>query len=198
MCSQSKNNAGFTLIELMVTVSIAAILIGMAIPSFTDTIASNRLTANANEMVTALNFARSEAIKRGTQVTIARLSGTNKKWESGWQVFVDINGDGILDDTSPSTPCETNASTGSPTEDCLLRNYDVLPNGYTLRSGNNFACWVAYTDDGANKGSGSDCSGGLSNDTFTLCDGAGTTSTARKIIIFNGRARVEKGATACP
>ncbi len=93
MKNQPAHSSGFTLIELMITIIIAAILFSIAIPSFTDTIAANRLTTSANELVTALNLARSEAIKRGMQVTI-RNKGAATQWESGWDVFVDIDGNG--------------------------------------------------------------------------------------------------------
>jgi type IV fimbrial biogenesis protein FimT len=65
MRNQPEYNTGFTLLELMITIAIAGILVGVAIPSFTSIITSNRLTAYANELVTALNLARNEAVKRG-------------------------------------------------------------------------------------------------------------------------------------
>ena len=104
--------------ELMVTIAIAAILIGIAIPSFTSTIASNRLTTSANELVTALNLARSEAVKRGQQVVVSK-TGTN--WENGWQVFVDID---------RSTPAKENVFDAGT--DIQLRVYSALPSSYTL------------------------------------------------------------------
>lgn len=60
--------AGFTLIELMVTIAVAAILLAVAVPSFRHLIISNRLTTAANEVVTALTVARSESIKRNANV----------------------------------------------------------------------------------------------------------------------------------
>ncbi|MEQ1637792.1 MAG: GspH/FimT family pseudopilin [Methylococcales bacterium] len=57
-------NKGFTLIELMAVVGIIAITMGVGMPSFQSAIASNRLTASANDMVVALQVARSESIKQ--------------------------------------------------------------------------------------------------------------------------------------
>ena len=74
MHNQSEYNSGFTLMELMVTIAIAAILVGIAIPSFTSIIVSNRLTTSANELVTALNLARSEAVKRGMRITFCKIA----------------------------------------------------------------------------------------------------------------------------
>jgi len=61
---------GFTLIELMVTVAVAAILLMVAVPSFKNMMLSNRLTAAANEMVGSINTARMEAIKRNTTTLV--------------------------------------------------------------------------------------------------------------------------------
>lgn len=88
---------GFTLIELMITISIAAILLAVGIPSMRDMIQQNRLTGNVNEFVAANMLARSEAIKRGSPVTLCRAvnaeSGSDAcaaagDWNTGWLVGV--------------------------------------------------------------------------------------------------------------
>jgi type IV fimbrial biogenesis protein FimT len=66
--------SGFTLLELLTTVFVASILLAIAVPSFRDMSAGNRLTTQANDVVAALNLARSEAIKRNTTVTFCRAS----------------------------------------------------------------------------------------------------------------------------
>lgn len=77
---------GFTLIELVITVSIAAIVLAAAIPSFREIIQNNRITAQANELVTAFNLARSEAIKRGVRArACASTNGTGCAMGGGWQ-----------------------------------------------------------------------------------------------------------------
>jgi len=62
---------GFTLIELMITLTIAVILIAIAIPSFNYMTVSNKLTTTANDLVTALGVSRSEAIKRNVNIDLA-------------------------------------------------------------------------------------------------------------------------------
>jgi len=75
---------GFTLIELMVTLAIAAILVSIAIPNFNTLIQNNRITAHANEFLSALSIARSEAIKRGA--TVAVTANTPGQWQMGWTI----------------------------------------------------------------------------------------------------------------
>jgi type IV fimbrial biogenesis protein FimT len=90
---------GFTLMELMVTVSIAGIMMGIAIPSFTSTIKNSRITAQVNEFTTSLNLSRSEAVKRGVRITLCKSSngttcvadGATTNWSQGWIVFSDEN-----------------------------------------------------------------------------------------------------------
>jgi len=177
--------------ELMVTISIAGIVLGLAIPSFTSIISSNRLTTYANELVAALNFARSEAIKRGVQVIVMRKGTIGSEWKSGWDVFVDNDASNVFNDNGDATLCEAG-------EDCLLRTYDALPDGYTLISGNTYTCWVAYKANGLSKGSGSACNGGLASDTFRLCNGTDNTTSRAITINAVGRVRVSIGTVSCP
>ena len=68
---------GFTLIELMVTIAVAAILIAIAVPSFKTLTVSNALTSAANDMVGALNLARMEAIKLNSTTQFCSNSATS-------------------------------------------------------------------------------------------------------------------------
>ena len=78
------NQQGFTLVELIITLSIAAILVTVAVPSFRNVIQNNRVATQANEFLTALSIARSEALKRGRNVTIS--ADTAGQWHNGWTV----------------------------------------------------------------------------------------------------------------
>lgn len=68
---------GFTLVELMVTLTVAVILVIVAVPSFKSIIYSNKLTSASNDMVAALNSARLEAVKRNATVQFCSDSAAN-------------------------------------------------------------------------------------------------------------------------
>jgi type IV fimbrial biogenesis protein FimT len=96
---------GFTLIEMIVVLSIIGIVLGIAIPSFTSFIRSNRLTTTANDFVSALTLARSEAVTRGVTVTMCKSASlsacvTTGNWDQGWVVFMDPNNDGAIASTA--------------------------------------------------------------------------------------------------
>ncbi|MCX7607927.1 MAG: GspH/FimT family protein [Anaerolineales bacterium] len=98
---------------------------------------SNRLTSATNEFMAALNFARSEAIKRGQSVTLCKSStGTSctasSNWEQGWIAFVDANANGSLD-----------------SGETVLRVWPALPAKYSLRPNNNFNNYLRYDPRGA-------------------------------------------------
>jgi type IV fimbrial biogenesis protein FimT len=82
---------GFTLIELMVAITIIAILLAMAVPSFSDAGLSSQLRSVANELVGATQLARSEAIKRNATVTLCVSANgttcTTGNWQQGWIVM---------------------------------------------------------------------------------------------------------------
>jgi type IV fimbrial biogenesis protein FimT len=75
--------SGFTLVELLVTIAIVAILAGLAVPSFKDLIAGQRIKSAGFDLVTSLMLARSEAIKQNGNVTITPATGG---WVNGWTI----------------------------------------------------------------------------------------------------------------
>lgn len=101
---------GFTMIELMVTVSILALLMAIAAPSFTPLIEAWRVRQATEQLRSTLNYARSEAIKRGGRVAIQKLpNNTNgcktatstDDWDCGWFVCEDTNGNGACSASEP-------------------------------------------------------------------------------------------------
>ncbi len=83
------NTKGFTLIELMVTLALAAILMAVAVPSITTFMRNAELTSFTNSLLAALNAARGEAMKRGRYCLVVPKDGSS--WDSGWVVFVDMD-----------------------------------------------------------------------------------------------------------
>lgn len=83
--SGQHRNAGFTLIELMVAVAILAIMASLAAPSFREILAAQRVRSTAYSIVSDLTLARSEAVKRGAEVSITPQSN---QWINGWRTSV--------------------------------------------------------------------------------------------------------------
>ncbi len=92
---------GLTLVELIITLVVAGILLGIGVPSMRTMIQDNRLVAAANGLVLTLNYARSEAIKRFAVVSLcASDDGANctaTAWDQGWIVFLDADVAGQVD-----------------------------------------------------------------------------------------------------
>jgi type IV fimbrial biogenesis protein FimT len=98
---------GFTLVELMVTLSVLAILLTIAVPSFTGAIARSAVAGHVNTFMADARFARTEAIKRGANVTMCRSDnpeaavpacstvGTTD-WSAGWLIFEDVDNNGAF------------------------------------------------------------------------------------------------------
>jgi type IV fimbrial biogenesis protein FimT len=114
---------GFTLLELMVTIAVASVLVGLAAPTFTDLIKSSQLTTTNNLVVTNLNFARSEAVKRSSKILVTLNSATRS-------IIV--------------------LPTGCNNSSCWLRT-SQLPSGYSLlfyKLNNSPITGIAYSSDG--------------------------------------------------
>jgi len=94
-CRQAAKTRGVTLVELIVTMAVFAILVSLAAPSFFRLLASNRMSTQTNEFVSGLRLAQSEAMRRGQTVTLRSLDDDSQiNFHEGWQVFTDGNADG--------------------------------------------------------------------------------------------------------
>ena len=90
---------GFSLIELMVTVAVLAILVAIGLPSFQGSMRSNRVATSTNELLASFSLARSEAIRSpGGAAICSTENGTScgGSWNDGWMVWIDMNGDGLV------------------------------------------------------------------------------------------------------
>jgi type IV fimbrial biogenesis protein FimT len=93
---------GFTMIELMVSLTVLGVLAAIALPSFNQAFLSNRLASFSNSFIASAQLARSEAIKRNASVKMCRSSnGTScaatSGWQQGWIIFSDNGAGGNAD-----------------------------------------------------------------------------------------------------
>jgi type IV fimbrial biogenesis protein FimT len=173
--NMTTKQTGFTLIELMVTIAVLGILLSIGIPSYQNMVLNSRITAQANQVITALNYARSEAVKRAAPATVCATNGGaacagSKGWSTGWLVFADANGNGTVDGG-----------------EAVLRVWPALGGNNTLNTETNTK--ITFTATGVATGFA---------DILWLCDKRGT-AEARSIVINSmGRSYVEKGTATCP
>ncbi|MEO7782661.1 MAG: GspH/FimT family pseudopilin, partial [Candidatus Nitrotoga sp.] len=163
-----------TVIELLITLSVASILLAVAAPNYRVFVLDNQLAAQSNNFFSAMMLAKSEAIKRNSPATICpSASGTacagGTAWTSGWIVFADSNNNGTVD------AGEEIIRVGAP-----------LSGQSTLTSGNRTR--VTFSASGFTLGS---------NDTFSLCDSRGTAMSRTLTLNIQGRLRTDKGNGVC-
>jgi type IV fimbrial biogenesis protein FimT len=132
------SGGGFTLIELMVTVVILAVLAAMAGPSVSEMLLSNKLAGYANAFVASAQLARSEAIKRNARVVVCAAASAagcagGGGWQQGWIVFAD-NGAGAHQNNGVLDSDETLLRYQQPLSSDYLftgnaNSLDFLPSG---------------------------------------------------------------------
>ncbi|WP_158269636.1 GspH/FimT family pseudopilin [Desulfonatronum sp. SC1] len=171
--------SGLSIIEVLVVVAIISIIAAMGIPSLQYFVHRTRISTTADEFVSTLSFARSEAIKRGHRVTVCKSADgedctENGDWEQGWIVFLD-----------PANPDDFEDS------GLILRYHGALAKGMTMTgdndSGNktNVSDYVSYVAGGATQ---------LSQDgTIRLC---GWNRGVNFDVAVSGRVRMER--VSCP
>lgn len=116
---------GFTLIELMFTIIVLAVLLGLGVPNFRDFVRNSRITAATNDIITDFNLARSEAVKRRVPVTLCKSqNGTACDADATapftrWIVFVD--------DANPAAAAATDGNGAVDVGEQVLRRREIHP-----------------------------------------------------------------------
>ena len=166
VAAMRRQHLGFTLVELLVAIAVAAIVLTLGVPSFERVIERNQLTANINELVASLNYARSEAVRRNQRVSICHsndgTSCSGADFEDGWIIFEDLDEDGDRDNPA----------------DTILRVHSTLPQNISL--GDNLGGNLSFRPSGrANKAG-----------RFVMCKDNDLTKARAIFMIINGRVRL--------
>lgn len=164
---------GFTVIELMLAMAVAAIILAIGVPSFQTFMETNLLASSMNQFIASLAVTRSEAIKRNQRVLLCASDDgrdcAQTGYENGWIIFVDSNANGARNNTEE-----------------IIRVNEPLAAGLTLR-GNRGCCAhkVSYLASGRIAGIGG---------SIFLCRYEDTGKSRQIRIIPSGRVRLAQGA----
>jgi type IV fimbrial biogenesis protein FimT len=176
--------SGATLMELLVVLSIAAILVSTAIPGFSALIRSTRLSGATNDFIASLHLARSEAIKRNARTVLCPSAtgaacAASGGWHQGWLMFHDANNNAVLD-----------------AGEAVILARQALPAGFSLTGNTSVSKYISFVSTGAAKL----VNGGFQAGTLTLCNESETAEMARQVILSStGRPRTIKIMLAsCP
>ena len=180
-----RHGRGLTLIELMMAIAVAAILLALAAPSFTQAIAKNRLSTAAGELTGALQLARAEAIRNNRRVVLCRSADASTcssggDWP-GWIIFVDTDGDGVRDSNEPVVKAGT-----------IDGPVQALPSAAVTASGQRFT----FRGDGLARASNGQS---LLAGTVALClpaNGSAAQNVRDVSLAFGSRTTVRKRAAA--
>lgn len=167
---------GFTLVELLITIALVAVISALAVPSFQTLIKKNRTSVEAQRVLTTLYYARMEAIKRNSQVSLCPSSdglacNPDLSWMNGWIVFSDRAKRGELDHDT----------------DRVLRVGGPVKNGHLLYTTKHHK-WFGYQPDGNSVGSS-----GSGNTSFIICYPKGGAEGRRVVVSITGRPRIDEG-----
>lgn len=168
---------GFTLIELVVAMGVAAVLATIAAPSVAQLAASLQLSSASNTLVSGLRLARNEAIKRNARVVLCKtIDGIHCTraggWEQGWIIFHDVNNNGLRESA-----------------ETIIHHERALSAGLRMTGNTTVASYISFAPTGGTKL----VAGGFQAGTITLCRALQSQGDGRQIILnAAGRPRVQK------
>ncbi len=184
-----KHQHGFTILELMMTVAVGAILVTVGVPSFVNTIRASEMTSATNTMVGALYAGRSEAVKRRARVTVCRATGS-----AGVDPACDGAGDSIA--VFVNTANDLSIDTGSG--DVVIQNLKWLPDNIDVTS-SDMPNGFSFNASGFTRAVG----GGTVSGDLLFCGPAGNYGARVLTVAPTGRPMVRNrddvtGADSCP
>ena len=170
---KKRHSQGFTLLELMLVITLAAIILGLGVPSYRQFTLNNRMTGAANDLLSATHLARTEAIKRHAPVIMclsadptAAAPVCNGNGSQGWVVFVDAS--------TPAAPTTDNNGLVDGNEPVLVRHGAISPaiavRSFPASNGN----YIAYNAAGFRRTTNVGALGTATN-ALVLCDSRGNT-----------------------
>jgi type IV fimbrial biogenesis protein FimT len=143
-----RHQQGFTLPELLTTIAIAAILMALAAPSFTQLVRNSRLEGVVSRFIDNTNTARSYAVKSNARVTMS----SQHTWNNGWQIHYDPNHNGQLD----------------PGEQILV-SAAPIPDGLDIEGNRSVADYISYLGTGESHWASGEEGGAFQAGTITVC-----------------------------
>lgn len=149
-----RKSQGFSLLELMVAVAVLAVISALAAPSFKQLLAAQRVRVTAYNIISDLVFARSEAVKRGENVTV---TPTSSAWVNGWSVNVASTAEVIGGQGSVGGGVEFTASPSSVTFDRNGRTSVVTVVRFALTDGGTHPRCVSLDPSGRPKSANTVC-----------------------------------------
>lgn len=172
------------MIELLTAVAIAAVLLVIALPNYQQMIKNNCMTTDANSLVSSLQQARSEAVKRSTTTTVTATNtgDSSNEWGLGWKITIDEdrNGNGTLD------AGEDYDGDGALSNAALVREVSLTCTTTTIDEPADTTA-ITYGSDGFTNASAK----------FNICDDR-TGETGRQVTIsFTGRPSTDSDYTGC-
>ncbi len=192
-----KYAAGFTIVELMITIVVLGIALTFAVPNMQTFIMNNRLTSQLNLLSSNLALARNEAVKQNAPVIVCATSDgetcadAGTTWQDGWMIFIDRNAD--LEPTLADEACAEGATAADG--DCLVTQQSPLngPNVLTPATGipriigyDGSGALICDADDDATRDDSCDSA----NTYFTLCDPRGAAHARALAISRTGRVSI--------
>lgn len=148
MRSIAMQSVGFTLIELVITLSIISILLSVGLPNLSGHVKNSRVKSATQSLLESLELTRSQAVFTNKRATLRKQT----QWENGWEVFIDRNNDGLFNNNDQS-----------------LKKYEIVK-GVRIIANRPVKNYVSFVGSGEGRyANGTNDAGAFQAGTFTIC-----------------------------